>query len=382
MLTMSQINPTAILQDPSTVPLTKGEDFNNEQEARDKASAAAALKQMDMQREDTKYATEMAQKERFRGEDRHDKAFANMAKDPMNARMYAQQGGIQWTPEMEQLAAQPQKLALTAQAAKMVKQMGITNAQTAQTFASNFVNNNGDLDATIQSISSMQQYKPDMRRTGSGGRGGSSPYKTKIGSVPEGHYQSWGADGQPVINRIEGYTPSDPLKDPSVPYAKRMKLKAMIESGYASPEELNAEIEGLYAPEAIAPNEQPTIDALIADPNTDPLVLQQAMDAEDAKNRVASMDALALEGRAADAPPSAMTGVGNVIKQQGMKGVGDMLKQQFAPDFFKKDAPQMQGVPLPPSEPPTTKFLGMDAASGYGKFQRADGTMFLSDGRD
>jgi hypothetical protein len=40
-LSMQQINPRAILQDPSTVPLTKGSAFNDEQEARDRAKASA-----------------------------------------------------------------------------------------------------------------------------------------------------------------------------------------------------------------------------------------------------------------------------------------------------------------------------------------------------
>jgi hypothetical protein len=174
MLSMNEIAPPAFKSGSSL--LSSANQINSamisRQNAEGKAASNAMAQQRKLEQINTEYEgrnrvkeTEYEGRKNLKTQDAHIKALDNMVTDPLNAKAYAANAGITWTPQMEQLSAEPKRFALTVQAAKMVKQMGITNAKTAQTFASTFVNNGGSLDQTIDAISSMQQYKPSMARS-------------------------------------------------------------------------------------------------------------------------------------------------------------------------------------------------------------------------
>lgn len=102
----------------------------------------------------------LAQQQRQQDQLRKDRAFEQMAQNPRQAGVIAQQYGIAITPEMEQLFKDEGKTKLVLEGTQLAKNLGIERYEAAKVFLENYVSSGGDILAAQQSVGGMDVRNP------------------------------------------------------------------------------------------------------------------------------------------------------------------------------------------------------------------------------
>ena len=144
--------------------------------------------------------------------ERETSAFTAMLKDPQNAQYIAQQYGVPFTPEVQQLLQQPELAQLTLNGYKLAQQAGLDRYGATKDFVTAYVENNGDPMAAMEAVgdfTSVKEQNADTARINANRPRGNPPRTgPQPGSntgLPKGFI--WGPDGktpQRVIDPTTG----------------------------------------------------------------------------------------------------------------------------------------------------------------------------------
>lgn len=160
--------------------------------------------------------------------EREVKAMDAMLKDPKNAQAIARAYGVQLTPEIQDMLANPQMAQQMTDALKMAKDSGLDRPESIQEFVTGYITSGGDPLKAMESVtdkSSLKELYYNSRINNQGRHtGGSNPYGGGRVQQPDGRvfdytkgiiYNPDGSadymktpDGQPVI---PPRTPADDL---------------------------------------------------------------------------------------------------------------------------------------------------------------------------